>query len=163
MNSTGDTKSQDWLIHAIIAAVVVGAVALIFLFAYLPRIAFDKSETTTMRGSENGSSYDCTIDGRHLITLVLSDRVRAASSWKPFAGPPPVPIDRALDLARGAFASLGVRVADWRVESVTFEDTSHDQKFYYAIRFVRPDPKAPYPWESFVVAVLLDGSTVLPH
>ncbi len=147
----------------IIAVIVLGGVGLMLLFTFLPRISFDDQRSTTMYGSDNGSKYESTINGRHLATVVLSDRARAASSWKPFAGPPPVPIERALDLGRDALPSLGLRVADWRVESVQHEDTSHDQNFFYTIRFVRPDPKRLYPWDSLVVAVLLDGSTVLPH
>jgi hypothetical protein len=153
----------DWIIHAIIALVVLGGVAAVFLFAYLPRIHFNERTGTTGRTSTNGSTYECVINGTHLRTLVLADRIRDASSWKPLAGPPPLPVERAIQIAADAFPALQIRPEHWRLDSVTLTDTLHDQSFYYTVRFHRPDHRVPYSSDSFVVAVLLDGSAILPQ
>ena len=164
MIPASESKSgRDWIIHAIIAFVAVGVIAAVFLVAYLPRIHFNERSGTSGSTNKDGSTYECVINGKHLTTLVLADRVRSASSWKPFAEPPPLPVDAAIKIALDAFPSLGIRPDQWRLESIALTETSHDQSFYSAVRFHRPDSRAPYPWESFVIGVLLDGSAILPQ
>ena len=144
-------------------AIVAAGIAAILLFLVLPRIRFHQLSGSTGTTSQNGSTCEGVISGRHVRTVALADSARRAPRWKPADTAPPIPVERAVSIAEQTFPKLGVNRAEWRLESVTLDDTWHDQSYYYAVRFCRPDDRVAYPWETFVVAVFLDGTTAIPQ
>jgi hypothetical protein len=98
---------------------------------------------------------------------VSNEKLLAQPQWSPAAGPPPLPISKAVDLARAWMKKRHPDVKDFAIASVTLAPSNAccsgaTERWYYRVEFYPIVGGQRLYGGHFIAVVLFDGTVVEP-